>query len=49
MSKFSVGVLGCDGRMGKRVVSLLGSEFEAQAELKVLVGRKHSTEDLLEV
>jgi 4-hydroxy-tetrahydrodipicolinate reductase len=51
MSKPALGVLGFNGRMGKRVVALLGpepgSEFGHRAELKALVGKNHSTEGLL--
>ena len=49
MSKTSVGVLGSNGRMGKRVVELRGrsSEFAAHASLKAMVSRDHSTEALL--
>jgi 4-hydroxy-tetrahydrodipicolinate reductase len=48
MNRFSLGVLGCEGRMGKRVIELAASEFASQAELKALVGRAHSTEVLLD-
>ena len=47
MSKTSVGVLGSNGRMGKRVVELISAEFAAHAELKAMVSRDHSTEALL--
>lgn len=49
MSHTAVGVLGFEGRMGQRVVALLGDEFKTKADLKALVGPTHSTELLMGV
>jgi 4-hydroxy-tetrahydrodipicolinate reductase len=38
----SVGLIGCDGRMGKRVVALMASEFQKRAELKALIDQNSS-------